>query len=78
MIDENKLLKEIKNRRDFWFSKASKYAETEDEMIDLKHYDRVMNVMSLENCFCEFSKYYKACTNTGRPRAIYKPKRSNV
>lgn len=32
MIDENKLIKEIKNRRDFWFSKASKYAETEDEM----------------------------------------------
>lgn len=36
MIDENKLLKEIKNQiknhRNFWLSKASKYAETEDEM----------------------------------------------
>ena len=36
MIDENKLLKEIKNQiknyRNFWLYKASKYAETEDEM----------------------------------------------
>lgn len=32
MIDEKKLLKEIKNRRNFWVSKASKYAETEDEI----------------------------------------------
>lgn len=32
MIDEKKLIKEIKNRRDFWFSKASKYDEMKDEM----------------------------------------------
>lgn len=32
MIDEKKLIKEIKNRRDFWLSKASKYAEMKDEM----------------------------------------------
>lgn len=32
MIDEKKLLKEIKNRRDFWLSKASKYDEIKDEM----------------------------------------------
>lgn len=41
MIDEkklvkeikNQLIKEIKNRRDFWLSKASKYAEMTDEWI---------------------------------------------
>lgn len=40
-------------------------------MIDLPEYDRVMNVMSLENCMCEFSKYYRAYNNTGRPRKKY-------
>lgn len=48
----------------------------EDMMIDLKHYDRVMNVMSLENCFCEFSKYYKTTNNLGRPRSRYKQRRT--
>lgn len=32
MIDEKKLIEEIKNRRDFWLSKASKYDEIKDEM----------------------------------------------
>lgn len=45
--------------------------DPEKEMIDLKHYDRVMNVMSLENCFCEFSKYYRAVYDLGRPRNRY-------
>ena len=39
---------------------------------DLPEYDRYMNVMSLENCFCEFSKYMRAKTGTGRPRVKYK------
>lgn len=32
MIDEKKLMREIKNRRDFWFYEASKYDEMGDEM----------------------------------------------
>lgn len=39
---------------------------------DLPEYDRCLNVMSLENCFCELSKYIRAITNTGRPRKKYK------
>ena len=39
---------------------------------DLPEEDRVMNVMSLENCLCEFSKYYKVHTGQGRPRQKYK------
>ena len=39
---------------------------------DLPEYDRYMNVMSLENCFCEFSKYMRAKTGQGRPRIKYK------
>ena len=35
--------------------------------------DRCLNVMSLENCFCELSKYIKAVTGRGRPRNNYKP-----
>lgn len=38
---------------------------------DLPEEDRVMNVMSLENCLCEFSKYYKVYTGQGRPRQKY-------
>lgn len=35
-------------------------------------YDRCINIMSLENCFCELSKYVKAVNGTGRPRNTYK------
>lgn len=41
-------------------------------MTDLPKYDRVMNVMSLENCMCELSKYMKVKTGSGRPRCLYK------
>lgn len=44
-------------------------------MYDLKSDDRCFNVMSLENCMCELSKYIRAVTNTGRPRQMYKPER---
>lgn len=40
---------------------------------DLPEYDRCLNVMSLENCFCELSKYIRAVDGTGRPRKKYKP-----
>ena len=39
---------------------------------DLPEYDRCMNVMSIENCMCELSKYIKAVKGTGRPRNKYK------
>lgn len=38
---------------------------------DLDPSDRKMNVMSLENCFCELSKYIKSINNTGRPKVRY-------
>lgn len=40
---------------------------------DLPKYDRKMNVMSIENCMCELSKYLRAVRGTGRPRNKYKP-----
>lgn len=39
---------------------------------DLPEWDRHLNVMSLENCMCELSKYIRAKTGEGRPRRIYK------
>lgn len=39
--------------------------------MDLEPHDACMNVMSLENCFCEFSKYMKALDGTGRPKVRY-------
>ena len=39
--------------------------------VDLPEYDRYMNVMSLENCMCELSKYIRAKKGTGRPRKKY-------
>lgn len=40
----------------------------EKEMVDCKQYDRCMNVMSIENCFCEFSKYVRVYMGKGRIR----------
>lgn len=42
---------------------------------DLPEYDRKMNVMSLENCMCELSKYLRTVRGEGRPRCKYKPTR---
>ena len=45
----------------------------EEEMFwDLPEGDRCFNVMSLENCMCELSKYIRAKEGTGRPRKRYK------
>lgn len=33
--------------------------------------DKTLNVMALENCMCEISKYIKAVTGTGRPKERY-------
>jgi hypothetical protein len=38
---------------------------------DLEKFDRCLNVMCLENCMCEISKYIRAKTGTGRPRNRY-------
>lgn len=38
---------------------------------DLPEEDRILNVMSLENCMCEISKYIKAIEGKGRPRNKY-------
>lgn len=40
---------------------------------DLPGHDRYMNVMSLENCMCELSKYIRTYRGTGKPRNHYKP-----
>lgn len=39
--------------------------------VDLDPEDRYMNVMSLQNCHCEISKYIRAVNGTGRPRNKY-------
>lgn len=45
-----------------------------DALFDhLPDYDRCLNVMMLENSFCELSKYTKARRDEGRPRVTYKP-----
>lgn len=38
---------------------------------DLPEYDQCINVMSLENCFCELSKYIRTVNGTGRPKVRY-------
>ena len=60
--------------RDNWDRLVSEYKIPWDAhrlFSDLPDYDQCMNVMSLENCFCEFSKYMRALTGTGRPRVKY-------
>lgn len=52
---------------------SHKSYEPEKLFNDLPEHDRCMNVMSLENCMCELSKYIKAVKGTGRPKNKYKP-----
>jgi hypothetical protein len=40
-------------------------------MVDLPEEDRYMNLMSLENCMCELSKYIRAAEGRGRPKNLY-------
>ena len=40
---------------------------------DMPPHDQFMNVMSMENCFCEISKYIRALDGTGRPKMKFKP-----
>lgn len=54
----------IKRLRKPWSSKGLFW--------DLPEEDRCFNVMSLENCFCELSKYIRAKEGTGRPRKRYR------
>lgn len=58
----------------FWLRDNPPFTQEElnNLMVDLPKYDRKMNVMSLENCMCEFSKYIRAKQGTGRPRSKYK------
>lgn len=50
----------------------------EEVFSDLPEGERTINVMSLENCFCEISKYLKAHYGTGRPRVKYRVPEQNV
>ncbi len=60
------------------FKQEEVFFDPKEDMVDLKQCDRVMNVMSLENCFCEFSKYYRAIKGLGRPRNNYKPRKEKL
>lgn len=40
-------------------------------MVDVPEGERCLNIMSLENCFCEFSKYYRTSEGISRPRKRY-------
>lgn len=59
---------------------AARGLETDlDGLFDhLEIYDRCLNVMMLENSFCELSKYTKARRGEGRPRVSYRPSELSV
>lgn len=50
----------------------SRHIDSDDLFYDIPKYDRKMNVMSIENCMCELSKYVKTVNGTGRPRNRYR------
>lgn len=59
-----------------WLEKKGDWPEDDpwdpsELFMDIEPHDTYMNVMSLENCFCEFSKYMKALDGTGRPKVRY-------
>lgn len=59
------------NIDDLFINKLGKPWNPDKLFKDLPAYDRKMNVMSLENCFCELSKYIRAKEGTGHPRQKY-------
>lgn len=50
-------------------------AAMQEEWTDVPFHDRCMNVMSMENCMCEFSKYFRAYSNSGKPKMLYVPRK---
>lgn len=64
------------NLDDLFINRLKKPWNPQELFSDLPEEDRYMNVMSLENCFCELFKYIKAKTGTGRPRKKYIPRRN--
>jgi hypothetical protein len=44
--------------------------DNQKTLFEFNHFP--LSVMSLENCMCEFSKYWRAANNIGRPRVKYK------
>jgi hypothetical protein len=58
--------------RDNQMNVLDKFGYDPDRLFsDLSKEDRYLNVMSLENCMCELSKYVRATNGTGRPRIRY-------
>lgn len=57
----------------FWLRDNCPFTDEElfELMVDLPEWDRYMNIMSLENCMCELSKYIRAKEGTGRPKNKY-------
>lgn len=72
LTDEELLFWLRDNILDIW---AENGLQTDlNELFDhLPEYDRCLNVMMLENSFCELGKYTKAKKGLGRPRVTYKP-----
>jgi hypothetical protein len=56
--------------RDHQFSFYKDYGINHIKLFDDQPFP-VLSVMELENCLCEFQKYWKAKTNSGRPRNKY-------
>ena len=52
-------------KRGWWWDKDELFFDLDEE-------DRYMNIMSLENCHCEISKYIRAVNGTGRPKNKYR------
>lgn len=62
----------LRDNQDELFNQVSNGEWNPTELFsDIPKRDRYLNVMSLENCHCELSKYIKAITGTGRPRNNY-------
>ena len=58
--------------RDYQYELLFSKEECQQLFEDLPIEDRYMNVMSIENCFCEISKYLKVVLNEkGRPKQRY-------
>lgn len=57
----------------FRWTRDNQKAEFERLNLDFKFLDgKEISLSNIQNCYCEFSKYYKALNGLGRPRVLYR------
>lgn len=75
-----KIFPRIKNSDFMWRIKelraiqSLEFARLKLPFKDIAYEGKELTLRNIEHCLCEYSKWHKALTDTGRPRNVFKPK----